>query len=414
MRMPELRASRPSICAAAAAPSRSPQARRASTSGASSCVARIASPSVSLSPRSSSSTATCGRPSAMRRWARARSDDGCCSRPASSCSASESLPWQDAQLGQGGHRRRAHRRDVAVMRLQRGLQRLLGLRPAAAREEDVGVDRAAGADERHRAVLAREVVDELAPLRGALPVARAGGRHDQVAVGLGERVDVAHPARRGGGHRLLQQRHPVLQPAGADLGAPEQAEREDLEVARAGPARDVHRAACVLGALGRALGVARPFDRDPALALALVALGGALGARQPAAGGRGAPGEEVLMRHPDGDARALVAAAIARIGLEGALAGGDAVLDAAEEPERQPEAVEGVGALLLGSSAASNASRAASQCAASSSRQPSRHCLPPCTAGMTAIIASTVDAVHAPCPRNALELVLAAVAHLEA
>ena len=149
---------------------------------------------------------------------------------------------QDAQLGERGERRCAHRRHVALVDLERVLQGALGVGPATRRHEHAGVDRAAGAEQRRRAVLARELVDELAPLRRALPVAGRGRRHDQVAVRLGERVDVANAPRGRRRERLLEQLHPLLLAAGVDLGAPEQAEREDLEVAVVVLARDLHRA----------------------------------------------------------------------------------------------------------------------------------------------------------------------------
>ena len=89
-----------------------------------------------------------------------------------------------AQLGEGRHRRRSELGHVARVHVERALQGALRVLPPAAREEDVGVDRAARAVERRRLVLARELVHELAPLGRALPVAGARARGDQVAVRL--------------------------------------------------------------------------------------------------------------------------------------------------------------------------------------------------------------------------------------
>ena len=112
--------------------------------------------------------------------------------------------------------------------------------------------------------------------------------------------------------------------------------------------------------------VARALDRDPAVAGARAdALERALGAREPAARGRGAPGDVVLVRDPDGDARGAVAAPVAHVALERALARGDRLVHAAEEPQRLPRPSCASGDSSM-ASAASNAARAASHRAASS------------------------------------------------
>jgi len=54
------------------------------------------------------------------------------------------------------------------------------------------------------------------------------------------------------------------------------------------------------------------------------------------------------VRDPDRDPGGLVGATGTRVLLEGTLAGGDALLDAAEEPQRLTEAIAGVGCLRLG------------------------------------------------------------------
>ena len=141
---------------------------------------------------------------------------------------------------------------------------------------------------------------------------------------------------------------PASRRAGADLRPAEQAEREDLEVGGARVARDLQRAPGVLGALLDALRMPRPLDGDPPVPRAGAdAFHGALGAREPSARGGGAPGDEVLVRDPDGDARRFVAAPVVDVAVERALARRDPLLDAAEEPERLPEAVARGGRLLL-------------------------------------------------------------------
>ena len=255
----------------------------------------------------------------------------------------------DAQLRHRGHGRRAHRRDVAGVRRERALQCALRVGPAASGQQDVGVDRAAGAEQGDRIGPAGEVVDHLAPLRGALPLAGAGAGRDQVAVGLAERVDVAHAFGRGGRHRLFEKPHPLLPAPGADLRPPEHAEGEDLEVGRVRLSRDSHRAPSKLDALLDALRVAGPLDRDPAMpGTGRDGFERALDAGQPAPGGRGSPRHRVLVRHPDPDARGLVASPGANVHLEGALARLDRRLHTAQEPQRLTQAAERFGRLLSG------------------------------------------------------------------
>ncbi len=244
----------------------------------------------------------------------------------------------DAQLRHRGGGGLAHLRDVAAVGVQRGLERLLGLGPAPGRHQHVGVHRPARAEERSRRVRAREFVDVLAPFGRAVPVARVRARHDEVAVGLGERVDVAHPPGGRGRHRLLEQRHPGLDAPGAHLRAPEEAEGEDLEIIRAARARDLHPAPSVRDLLVDVAGVARALDRDPAMSRARAGvLERALGPGQPAARRRRAPGDAVLMGHPHPDPRRVVAAPGLDVPLERPLPLGDAAGDIAEKPQREAE-----------------------------------------------------------------------------
>ena len=127
------------------------------------------------------------------------------------------------------------------------------------------MNRAARSVERGCLVLSRELVHQLAPLGRALPIAGARARGDQIAVRLGEGVDVADATRRGRCHRLLEQSHPLIPTAGAHLCAPEDAHRKHLEVAGVGLPRDLQRPPRVLCALGDGLGVACPLRCDPAL-----------------------------------------------------------------------------------------------------------------------------------------------------
>ena len=247
----------------------------------------------------------------------------------------------NAQLGHGGAGRGAELRDVVprVCR-ERALQRLLGLRPAALGQEHVRVDRAARAEERRGRVRAREVLDQLAPLRRELPLAGVHAGRDQVAVRLAERVHVVDAPHRGRRHRLLEQPHAVFLAPRGDVRPAEQAEREHLQVGRIDLPRDRHRSLGVLDALLHALRVAGALDRDPAVpGAAADALERALGARQPAARSRGAPEQVVLVRDPDGGASGSVAVAFGHVLLERALALGDRLVHAAEEPERLPAAV---------------------------------------------------------------------------
>jgi hypothetical protein len=127
-------------------------------------------------------------------------------------------------------RRDAHLRDAARGRRQRRVQGVLGLRPLAGRHQQAGVHGAAGAEQRSGRVRASEVLDQLAPLGSALPLTGGRAAVDEVAVGLPERVDVAHAAGGRCCHRLLEQAQTLLAPPDQDHRAPEQAEREHLEV----------------------------------------------------------------------------------------------------------------------------------------------------------------------------------------
>ena len=235
------------------------------------------------------------------------------------------------------------------MSIESALQRAFRFVPAALREQHIGMDRPTRPVERRRIAVARELVDELAPFRGTLPVAcvRAGG--DEVAVRLGERVDVPNPAGRGRGHRLLEQPHALLPPSCADLGAPQQADREHLEVSGSGVPRDRQGSAGVLDPFLEVLGMSGALDRNPALAGARAgAFDDALRARQPTPRGGRTAADQMLMRYPDREPSSVVTAAVARVPLDCLLPGGDGVPDATQKPQSETEAVARVGRFLVG------------------------------------------------------------------
>ncbi len=236
------------------------------------------------------------------------------------------------------------------------------------------MDRSAGTEQRLALVRAGELADELAPLAPALPLAGTRAALDEVAVGLGERVHVARPPRRRGRHRLLEQAQSVLPTTGAHDRPSEQAQCEHLEVTVAPGARDLDRQLRLRDLLLHALRVPRPLHRDPPPAggRRFAGLDSSLRPGQPAARrGRAATGQ-VLVGHPDRDACCVVAAPGADVAVVRALALGDAFGDAPEHPQRQPEALVGLGRCVAvrASSADSNAVRAASQSACSNARTP--------------------------------------------
>ena len=145
------------------------------------------------------------------------------------------------------------------------------------------------------------------PLLGAPDVERvlAGAQHP--AVDLADRGDGAHLAARRGGHRLVEQRHPLGDPPGGDMGLSQQRDRAELEVAVPEPPGDRERRHRLLGALGRVARPRRPVEREPAVIHALLgALEQALGARHPAVRGREiGVDREVEERQPARHARGL-------------------------------------------------------------------------------------------------------------
>src|SRR6516165_1176750 len=130
---------------------------------------------------------------------------------------------RDGRCGYGG--------AVTRLRFKRITERLLRVVPAPRGDEHVRMDRAAHAEERHDRVPGRVVLDVLAPLCRALPIAGVGARDDQVAVGLTERARAADAAGARGGHRFLELPHPLVEQAAADLAAADETESEHLQVA---------------------------------------------------------------------------------------------------------------------------------------------------------------------------------------
>ncbi len=342
-RMPTSVRERGELAAGAACRRRRPRtARRASTSGASSCVARIASPCVPRSPRSSSAAATRGSSSAMRRSASARSDSGCSSRPASSCSASASRPWRtrsSASAATVGAPICGTNRACVV---ERGLERrsASGQRPVATRTSAWTVRQApnSGAASCSRAKSSTSSHHS----RGALPLAGVRARHDQVAVGLGERVDVADAPGASRPPSPPRAAHARLAAPGADLRPPEQAEREHLEVGRRPRRRaiSIARVACSMLLLDASACRARSTATQPCPAHGPCPRARARrGASQPRAADARPP-TRCWWETQTATRAAPSQRPLADVRLERPLARGDAVRDLAEEPQREPQALE--------------------------------------------------------------------------
>ena len=267
-RIPELRGELGELAvAAASAPSTSPQARRASTSGASSCVARIASSSArrqaALEQRGGDVRPALGDAQLRERAQRRR----VLLAPGEQLLGLRQAALADAQLGHRGDGRRAQLRDECRACAASALSSACsasGQRPVASSTSAWTVRQAPSSGVDARASRAKSST-MLAPLRRALPFARVHAGRDQVAVRLAERVHVAHAPGGGGGHRLLEQLHAGLAAPGADLRPAEQAQREDLEVGRTGLARDRHRPPACSTRSSTPSRVAGPLDRDPAV-----------------------------------------------------------------------------------------------------------------------------------------------------
>jgi hypothetical protein len=76
------------------------------------------------------------------------------------------------------------------------------------------------------------------PLLGSPDVRRTLAGTEQATVDLADRLHAGDLAARDGGHRLVDQRHPLGHAAGDDVGMAEQRLRAELEVAASKSPRD--------------------------------------------------------------------------------------------------------------------------------------------------------------------------------
>ena len=329
--------------------STSPAARLASTSTASSAAVCSASPAAPLSPRSRSEAATRGWPCARRRWASARSASGCSSRPTRSCSASPSLPCRTrssasvATVGAASSGRWRACTSSAVRRAaSASSQRPLARSTSAwiVRHEPysgaVPLSRANASTCSHHSA-ARSQSPALVQAAMRLQYASASvwtfrTRPAEAAAIASSRSRTPSSQRPA----LTSVRPRTLNANTSRSSAP--VSRAIVIARRAWAARSSSVSAC------RACSTAtHPLPGHvPASATARSAR-----ASQPRAADSAAA-DVVLVRDPDGEAGGVVAAPVARVALDGALASGDASLHVGEEPEREPEPVERVGRLFLG------------------------------------------------------------------
>ena len=208
------------------------------------------------------------------------------------------------------------------MGVQRGLQRALGLGPVPGREQHVGVDRAAGAEQRGGAVGAGELLDELAPLGAPLPLAGRRAALDEVAVRLGQRVHVGTRPEDAAAIASSSSSSPSSRRPEVTTARPSRlsanTSRSTAPVAR--PIR-IARRASVICSCRRVACRARSTATQPRpgqVACRPSSVRSARASQPRAADAR--PASRVLVRHPHGDARGLVAAAGGDVALEGALA----------------------------------------------------------------------------------------------
>ncbi|HEY7034586.1 MAG TPA: hypothetical protein VH482_24830 [Thermomicrobiales bacterium] len=197
-----------------------------------------------------------------------------------------------------------------------------------------------------------EVPQATAPLGGAVEIADALATDDQPAAGEPDRVEIGDLARGGDGRCLVEEAHPIVDPAGVDQGEPFEGEGDRFEIGIAKRAGDRRRFGAALPGGDRVVGDRkRQFplaDQDESV------LGGerqtveeATGALDPTAGdggfaakGVGVPGQ------PEGDPRRPDPVAVVAIAAISALAGVAGEGRVVEPVGGEAESFEGLGRFL--------------------------------------------------------------------
>jgi hypothetical protein len=149
------------------------------------------------------------------------------------------LALPHAQLCEPHQREDALRAVAALEHADRGEQLLLRFGPAPDRGEDRAVVRSTGG--RDEVLPGDELTHHRHPLLGAAGVGGVLAGAQQPAVDLADGT-VAHDLARGyGGHRPVEQRHPLSHAPGGDVDVAEQGERVELEVGVTEPPGDRER-----------------------------------------------------------------------------------------------------------------------------------------------------------------------------
>ncbi len=170
-----------------------------------------------------------------------------------------SLP--NAQLREPKQREELGRPVPRLERADRGEQLALRLLPAAERDQDPAVVRPAG--RRHEVAPRLEASRGLEPLLGASDVGRPFTGAQQPAVDLADGADTADLSCEDGGHRLVEQRHPLGDAPRSDVRVAEQRHGIELEVPVAVPPGDRDRRGRELLALGCIGGPRSAIEHEP-------------------------------------------------------------------------------------------------------------------------------------------------------
>ena len=253
-------------------------------------------------------------------------------------------PLSQPQSAEHGQRQRATTATAAIgLALQRLGQDRLRARPVARADEDRAVDATAPRLHRREVAALGELDDRLTPLGGALQVGQAVADHQRRAasVAAGERV-VRLTAERHG-HRLVEERHALLDATLAHDRPAQLRQGHALDVGVAEVVRDLEGDAGVLLGGGRVAGALGLLDRQPA-ELGDRALPGqqAPGARQPPCRCRLPAVDPRLTGQVDGDAPGVACVAAALVGGVGIAPSIDARVALTEPPQRLAETIQGV------------------------------------------------------------------------